>query len=113
VITDAIGGQISRQGFDLLAPFGRAVLYGAASGELADVPFRSLVAMKYVVGFSLLAWRAARPAQARQEMTEVAAHAEAGRLRTGLHATFPLTQAASAHQLLEDRAQFGRVLLTP
>jgi NADPH:quinone reductase-like Zn-dependent oxidoreductase len=114
VIADSIGGQVSRQSIDLLAPLGRLVAYGAAaSGELLDVPVRSLFALKHVAGFSLLAWRAARPEQARQEMTEVAGLSSDGRLRTAVHATFPLTEAAKAHQLLEDRAQLGRVLLVP
>jgi NADPH:quinone reductase-like Zn-dependent oxidoreductase len=113
VIADSIGGQVSLRGLDLLAPFGRLVAYGAASGDLPDIPFRSLRALKYATGFSLLAWRAARPEQARQEMTEVAGYSSGGRLRTAVHAAFPLTDAAKAHHVLEDRAQLGRVLLIP
>jgi NADPH:quinone reductase len=113
VIADSIGGEVTRQSFDLLAPFGRIVLYGAASGEPADVPFRSIVPLKYVAGFSLLAWRAARPEHAREEMTELAGYARDGRLRTNLHATFPLAETATAHQIMENRTHLGRILITP
>jgi NADPH2:quinone reductase len=61
----------------------------------------------------LLAWRAASPAQARQEMTEVANHFTDRRLRTAVHAGLPLTEAADAHRLLESRSTLGRVLLLP
>jgi NADPH2:quinone reductase len=113
VILDSIGGETFRQGLDLLTPFGRTVVYGAASGEIPDLPLRNVFTMKYVVGFSLLAWRAARPELARQEMTEVADHVAAGRLRTSVHATFPLTEVAEAHRLLEDRTHLGRILVIP
>ncbi|WP_331766234.1 zinc-binding dehydrogenase [Embleya sp. NBC_00896] len=66
-----------------------------------------------MTGFSLLAWRAADPEQARQEMTEAADYLTTGRLRTAVHARLPLTEAAAAHRLLEDRSQLGRILLLP
>jgi NADPH:quinone reductase-like Zn-dependent oxidoreductase len=113
VIADSVGGETLLQGLDLLAPFGRTVMYGAASGELSAVPVQSLFALRQLIGFSLLAWRAADPEQARAEMNELADHTVAGRLRTVVHAAFPLTEVAKAHQLLDDRAQLGRVLVIP
>jgi len=113
VVLESAGGEILRQSIDLLAPFGRVVMYGAASGQLIDLPVRSLFALKSLAGFSLLAWRAASPAQARQEMTEIADYFTDGRLHTTAHASLPLTEAAQAHRLLESRATLGRVLLLP
>ena len=113
LLLDAVGGATLTSGIDLLAPLGRAIVYGAASGELISLPIRSLFGLKTVAGFSLLAWRAARPAQAREEMTEVAQYLSDGRLRTHVQATLPLTEAAEAHRLLEDRSTIGRILLTP
>ena len=77
------------------------------------MPVQSLFALRQVAGFSLLAWRTASPERARAEMTEVADHAVAGRLRTAVHATFPLTEVVKVHQLLDDRGQLGRVLVVP
>ena len=88
-------------------------MYGLASGELSAVPVTSLFALRQVTGFSLLAWRAAGPERARAEMTEVADHAVAGRLRTAVHATFPLADVVKVHQLLDDRGQLGRILVAP
>jgi len=113
LVLDAAGGTVLTNSIDLLAPLGRAVTYGAASGELISVPVRSLFGLKTVLGFSLLAWRAARPDQARDEMTEVARYLWDGRLHTHVRATLPLTEAAEAHRLLEDRSTIGRILLTP
>ncbi|WP_214412616.1 quinone oxidoreductase family protein [Sphaerisporangium fuscum] len=113
VVVDSVGGPTLLRAFGLLAPFGRVVVYGAAGGELSAVPVTSVLRLNSLVGFSLLAWRAARPEQARREMTEVAEFFAAGRVRTAVHARLPLTEAAAAHRLLEERSQRGRVLLLP
>lgn len=113
VAVGSVGGPVLRQTVELLAPLGRAVEYGAASGELGEIGVMDLIAMKQVAGFSLLAWRAARPEQAREDMTEAAGYFASGRLRTVVYARFPLTEAAEAHRLLDARAQLGRVLLVP
>jgi NADPH:quinone reductase-like Zn-dependent oxidoreductase len=113
VVLDSVGGPVLRQSLDLLAPYGRIVVYGAASGELSAVPVTDLFALRSVAGFSLLAWRAARPDAARAEVAEIAEHARAGRLHTAVHTRLPLTEAAAAHWILEERSQLGRVLLVP
>ncbi|WP_433221177.1 zinc-binding dehydrogenase [Microtetraspora malaysiensis] len=102
-----------RRSLDLLAPFGRAVVYGAASGEPTDVPVTGLFALRSVTGFSLLALRAVAPKQAREDVEEATRYAVEGRLRAALHARLPLTEAAEAHRILEGRSQLGRVLLVP
>jgi NADPH:quinone reductase-like Zn-dependent oxidoreductase len=113
VVLDSVGGETLRQSVDLLAPQGRAVVYGFAGGDFTGVPPLSLVALKSVTGFSLLAKRAVDPEGARQDVVEAAEHAASGRLRTAVHARLPLTDAVAAHRLLDERAQMGRVLLVP
>jgi NADPH:quinone reductase-like Zn-dependent oxidoreductase len=114
VIADAVGGDVTRAGLGLLAPLGRLVAYGSASsGELADVPLRSLFAVTSVTGFSLRGWRAAAPELARAQVTEAAEHLASGRVKVALAATFPLADAAEAHRLMENRGQLGRVLVVP
>ena len=112
VVLDSVAGPMLERNVDLLAPLGRLVIYGAAGGEPGRIP-TSLYALRSVTGFSLLAHRAALPEQARADMTDVAEHAAAGRLRTVVHTRLPLTEAAKAHRILEGREQLGRVLLVP
>jgi NADPH2:quinone reductase len=113
VVLDAVGGDILQRSFEVLAPYGRAVTYGAASGDLISVPVTSIFALKSLTGFNLTAWRMARPEQARAEMDELAGYFADGKLTTAVHATVPLAEAAEAHRLLDDRAALGRVLLVP
>ncbi|MDT0459608.1 zinc-binding dehydrogenase [Streptomyces sp. DSM 41527] len=113
VVLDAAGGEILRRSLDVLAPYGRLVAYGAASGELGSVPVTDLFALRSVTGFSLIAARAADAEQARQDLAELTEYAVQGLLRAAVHAWLPLTETSEAHRLLESRAQLGRVLVVP
>ena len=59
VILDAVGGETLHRGIGLLAPFGRAVVYGAAAGDLTSVPVTSLFPLKRCPASRC--WRGARP----------------------------------------------------
>lgn len=113
LVLDSVGGEMLHQSIDLLAPFGRVVAYGVASGDLGSVPVMSLVGLRSVVGFSLLAWRQAAPKQASAEVVELAGHFASGRLHASVHTRLPLTEAVAAHRILDGREQLGRVLLIP
>ncbi|MFI9385642.1 zinc-binding alcohol dehydrogenase family protein [Kutzneria sp. NPDC052558] len=113
VVLDAVGGSILLRGLESLAPLGRAVMYGAASGEIPDVPSRSLFGLRSLAGFGVLAWRESRPDEARADTAKVTQLIADGRLRVAQHATFALTDAAKAHQVMDERANLGRVLLVP
>jgi len=113
VIADSIGGEATAANVELLAPLGRLVIYGATSGALATAGLHGLYALRTVTGFRLMAWRAAEPELAKQDITEVTEHVAAGRLRVAVQGTVPLAEAAKAHEMLEDRGRLGRVLLVP
>jgi NADPH:quinone reductase-like Zn-dependent oxidoreductase len=113
VALEAVGGEVLHQSIELLAPFGRVVAYGASAGDLTSVPITSLFALKTVAGFSLLAWRAADADQARADITELTGLLQTGGLHAAAETRLPLAKAVQAHQLLEDRAVLGRLLLVP
>ncbi|MGH3167294.1 MAG: quinone oxidoreductase family protein, partial [Trebonia sp.] len=81
VALDAVGGGTLLECVGLLAPFGRAVGYGAADGQWGNVPLLHLAALKSLAGFSLLAWRAAAPDQARADIAELTRLLGSGGLR--------------------------------
>jgi NADPH2:quinone reductase len=115
VILDSVGGETTHRSVGLLAPFGRLVSFGSAGGgpEMPAVSTMDLIGMKYVTGSSLAEWRLRRPNQVRQGLAELVDHLDRGRLRVGVHAALSLAEAARAHQIIEDRAQLGRVVLLP
>jgi NADPH2:quinone reductase len=101
------------RGLELLAPLGRMVTYGAIGGILPTVPASRLLGLTSVTGVSITAWRAARPSEARADMTDVAALWAGGRLRSAVHAVFALEEVVRAHEVLESRANMGRVIVRP
>ena len=49
----------------------------------------------------------------RAELHEVVTHMEAGTLRPVIDRVMPLDQVRDAHAVLENREQFGKVILLP
>src|SRR5579859_4268306 len=113
VVLEAVGGDTLRRCLGLLAPWGRAVVFGASAGELGSVGVRDLFGLKTVTGFSLMAWRAADPEAVLAGLAELAGWFGAGKLRAVTGATLPLAEVSRAHQLLEERSVPGRLLLVP
>ncbi|MFJ1749680.1 zinc-binding alcohol dehydrogenase family protein [Streptomyces sp. NPDC088116] len=113
VIVDSVGGDVLRQGIELLAPFGRLVFYGAASGDIPRISPMELIGLRFVTGSSLWAWWQHRPDEVRAGLDQLAGLLASGGLRVSLGATLPLTEAAKAHRLIEERGHLGRLLLIP
>jgi NADPH:quinone reductase len=112
VVLDSVGGTVTERSLDLLAPFGRLVLYGQAAG-VPRVPALSLFRQRSITGCGWEVWLAERPDQVRAGLRELIDQAETGRLRCALHAALPLSEASRAHAMIEAREQLGRVLLIP
>ena len=128
VVLDPIGGRSARISYEMLAPLGRLVLYGAstlASGErrsllrvvrtLIEMPaFRPLSLMnrnRGVFGLNLgHLW--SETDRLRSAAQTLIAGFEAGRLRPVIAKTFPLENAADAHRYIQARANIGKVVLT-
>ncbi|CAM5582458.1 zinc-binding dehydrogenase [Streptomyces tanashiensis] len=113
VILDSVGGDVLRQGVGLLAPFGRLVFYGSAGGGLGipAVSPMELIGMRFLTGFALSAWRNARPERYRADHDALTAHLLAGTVRQTVHATLPLEDVGKAHEIVESRAELGRIVL--
>ncbi len=112
VILEMVGGDIAEKSLQVLAPFGRMVVYGAAGGQM--VQFSGLQLMyknQSVVGYWLTAWmnHPDKIAEAAQALMQYLA---TGKLRIIVGHTFPLEQAAEAHTTIAERKTTGKVVLT-
>jgi NADPH2:quinone reductase len=118
---DGVGGTIGRTIFDALAPGGRFVVHGMASGTPTDTSeprapvtvigigeLASIAPPMKPVGIGL----SQRFQSARELATAVLAEAAAGRLRPVIGQTYPLERAAAAHAAIEARQTIGKTLLT-
>ncbi|MFI8961976.1 zinc-binding alcohol dehydrogenase family protein [Streptomyces sp. NPDC053493] len=113
VILDGIGGKQLVTDVRLLAPYGRLVVFGGSGGDTAqpDLPVLDLLGMRSVIGFSMPAVLEHRPRQAQQAVRDLVRMVTDGSVRPAIHARIPLTEAARAHELLEQRRTTGRVVL--
>ncbi len=113
VILDMVGGDYFEKNLRCLALEGRLVLIGFMRGSRAEVDWRFIVMKRLTVTGSTLR---ASPYQRKVELARalrenVWPRFERGELKTVIHATFPLAEAAQAHALMESSAHIGKIML--
>jgi NADPH2:quinone reductase len=113
VVFEMAGGEVFEASYKALAPFGRIVAYGIASGQPNEVSTGSLLRhSRAVVGFYLFDCLA-RPAMFTDALSELFARAGRGELKAVVGHTYPLKDAAQAHIDLSARRSTGKLLLDP
>src|SRR3954467_12341958 len=113
VVFEMAGGEVFEQSLKALAPFGRLVAYGNASGEPNTVATGRLMRRSAaVVGFWLM-HLVGRPEMVSGPLADLFARAARGDLRAVVGATYPLAEAARAHTDMQARRTTGKLLLDP
>lgn len=120
LVLETIGEPTMSEAFAALAPFGRLVVYGYASGRpgaLSEAEQHALfyrpVVNQSVTGFNLGHYFGERPDLAVRALTDVIGLVASGQVTVPIGARLPLAEAAEAHRLLEQRAVTGKVILHP
>lgn len=111
VALESVGGESGARAFECLAPLGRLVMFGAASGKPMPPPdmMRLNVNGQTITGFGG-PW--IRPGRAQAARREISRHLQSGGLRPAIGLSLPLAEAAGAHRALEARETHGKILLT-
>ncbi len=113
IVFEMAGGPVFEQSLAALAPFGRMVAYGIASGQPNDVSTGALMrGSKAVVGFWLVHCLG-QPQLVDEALSDLFARAGRGELRVVVGGTYPLAEAARAQADLQGRRTTGKVLLDP
>jgi NADPH2:quinone reductase len=113
VVFEMAGGEVFEESLQALAPFGRLVAYGNASGEANSVPTGRLMRRSAaVVGFWLMHCLR-HPEMVSRPLADLFARAARGELRAIVGATYPLADAARAHVDMQARRTTGKLLLDP
>jgi len=84
---------------------GRLVTCGATSGFAAQTDLRLVFYKHLTILGSFMGSKA--------ELLEAMKFVESGKIRAVVDQTLPLAEARRAHELMEDRAQFGKLVLRP
>ena len=114
VILDMVGAPYFSRNVELLALEGRLVQIAVLRGAKAEINLVRLLRQRITITGSTLRSRTVEEKGAIAEAVEKAVWPllEAGKIRPVIFATFPLSQAAEAHRLMESGSHIGKILLT-
>ena len=104
VVLDHVGADFWSAAIASLAPGGRYGLCGVSTGYRAELQMGMLFLKNQSV-FGIFMGR-------QEDLRQIVATAERGLIRGIIHRTFPLEEAAKAHEAMESRNFFGKLVLT-
>ncbi len=120
IILEMTGGETFARGLSCLAPFGRCVVYGMASGQPLRFGEQTVIDFFYdpspsqsIHVFNLGLWFALRPEAAAKAMGDLIGYVASGQVKVQVDQVLPLSQAAEAHRMLEQRETTGKIVLKP
>jgi NADPH:quinone reductase-like Zn-dependent oxidoreductase len=105
IVFEHTGGDTFNDSLLSLATGGKLVTCGATSKPTVEIDIRYLFARHVSIIGNTMGSLAA--------MIPILEHVCAGKLRPVLDRVLPLEKAREAHEVLRERAQFGKVVLTP
>jgi len=113
VILDMVGGSYTNDNLDILAEEGRLVMINSMAGDHADVKISTIMRKRLTVTGSTLRSRdtAFKSFVARNVEQYVWPLFKSGKIKAIVYKTFPLEQAADAHELMESSHHIGKIVL--
>jgi NADPH:quinone reductase len=113
-VYDGVGKTTFYEGLEAIRPFGRMILYGAASGQPDPLPVQSLAPLGslYVQRPTLHTYTRTQE-MLRERARKVFDMVRDGKLNVRIGARYPLAEARQAHIDLQARKTTGKILLLP
>lgn len=114
VVLDMVGAAYAELNLNALKPGGRWVVIATLTGALAQIDLMRVMLKRIVLTGSTLR---SRPADEKARLASAVEKTvwpwvASGTVRAKVEATFPLDQAAAAHQRLETGDHVGKIVLT-
>lgn len=114
VVYDPVGGELSEQALRTLAPGGRHLVIGFASGTIPRVPWNlALLKQCSIVGVAWGAWAMANPRDHAANMQALFELHAKGALRPRITARYGLGEVSEALRTMEARQVKGKVIVEP
>ena len=113
-ILDVMGAKYLQRNLDALAVAGRLVIIGLQGGTTAQINLNQLMVKRLAVMGTTLRGRPVEEKAAimRAVKEHVWPLVEAGKIRPLVDRTFPLAEAAAAHEYFDSGRHTGKILLT-
>jgi NADPH2:quinone reductase len=112
LVVDSVGGHVLVGSVACLAYRGRCITVGSAGREEQPIDVRVLGAGNQSITGVFLGAEMATP-RAQAMVQRLVDDVASGKLQVVVDRTFPLSQAADAHEYIESRRAVGRVVLIP
>ena len=120
IVLEMSGGSIFAQSLNCLAPFGRIIVYGMASREPLQFDQESILKFFYspsynqsIHVFNLGLWFGLQPAASVSALQDLIGFATSGQIKVPVSQKLPLSRAAEAHRMIENRSTTGKIILKP
>lgn len=120
VIFDPVGGEVFAQSLRCIAPEGRLLVIGFASGDIPQVP-ANIALVKHIAVIGVywgyyMGWAKLAPSEkAKRKLAQCFDDLfklyEAGKIEPQVHDTLPLEQFADALDIVDQRRAVGKVVL--
>ena len=114
LVLEMVGGKTFDDSLEILAPFGRLVVYGMASRVAPTIiqPASLMGGSKTITGFWLQHCFGKKELM-NDVIEQLFALVVAGKLKPVIGATYPMSQAAIAHKAMRSRETTGKITLDP
>ncbi|WDT58668.1 quinone oxidoreductase family protein [Streptomyces sp. G7(2002)] len=111
IVLDGVGGELLPRALAALAPGGRLIFFNSGGGTVPA--YELLAGDKTITGLTMRRFSTVQRELYEEHRAQLWELAGSGRLRAAVHAELPLDEAAKAHEIIEARANLGKVVLRP
>lgn len=114
VILDMVGGDYTPGNINSLATDGRLVMISTMKGKDSQVNMMQVITKRLVITGSSLRIRDTefKGAIAQNLEKNIWPLLASGKIKPVIHATFPASEAAQAHELMESNTHIGKIILS-
>lgn len=113
LVYDPVGGDYSEPALRSLAPDGRFLVVGFASGNISRIPLNLMLLKRCsIVGVNWGGFIAANPGESRPVLTTLLEWITSGKLTPEAGESFPLEKAGSAMMKMLDRKSIGKIVIS-
>ncbi len=113
LVLESVGGEVFEKSVAALRPLGRIIVFGIASSDVRrpdprELLFRNIWVIGLHVGLLMMTPSIVGPASER-----LFGQLASGKIEPQVGHVLPLAEAAKAHELLSNRANYGKIVLEP
>jgi NADPH:quinone reductase len=114
IIYDPVGGDLTEKAFRSIAPRGRHLVVGFASGEIPRIPMNlPLLKFASLVGVFWGDYTRREPEANLRDMQTITGWIREGRLKPVISGSYPLAEGGAAIRHVADRKAIGKLVVEP